>query len=107
MKKIISILLAVVIIATVFIGCGKSKSQNAEVSVPTENVQAMLEFAMELEESGQHEAAAQIYAMLPDAANEAAAAEGEALIESDPNVRIAKGADEARDMLNDVSDIVS
>jgi thioredoxin-like negative regulator of GroEL len=105
MKKTISILLAVVLLATVFAGC-KSKKSESDFSA-MQNVQAMLEYAEELEANGQHEAAAQIYAMLPDAANEAAAEEGQKLIESDPNVRIAKGADEARDILNDVSDIVS
>ena len=105
MKKVFTVLIAVLLVAAVFVGC--SKSNKAEVTAENmQNVQAMLEYAEELEANGQHEAAAQIYAMLPDAANEAAAAEGEELIESDPDVRIAKGADEARDILNDVSDIM-
>jgi PBP1b-binding outer membrane lipoprotein LpoB len=106
MKKIISILLAVVIIATVFIGCGKSKSQNAEVSVSAENAQEMLEFAMELEKSGQHEAAASIYQMIPDATLEAAAEEGQELIDSMPEKQAIDSADEARDMLNDMSNLM-
>lgn len=106
MKKIISILLAVVIIATVFIGCGKSNGKNAEVSVSAENAQEMLEFAMELEKSGQHEAAARIYQMIPDAALEAAAEEGQEIIDSMPEKKVIDGADEARDMLNDISELM-
>ena len=106
MKRIISILLAVVLLATVFAGCGKSKSQNAEVSVPTENVQEMLEFAMELEENGQHEAAARIYQMIPDATLEGAAEEGQEIIDSMPEKQVIDGADEARDMLNDMSNLM-
>lgn len=106
MKKLISILLAAVIIATVFVGCGKGKDKEAETVPASANVQEMLEFAMELEESGQHEAAARVYQMIPDAALEAAAEEGQELADSMPEKQAVDSADEARDLLNDMSELM-
>ena len=72
MKKMISILLAVVIIATVFVGCGKAKQKETETAAPMADVQAMVEYAEQLEAEGNTEAAAQVWALIPGAADESA-----------------------------------
>jgi hypothetical protein len=71
MKKLISILLAVILIAAMFAGCKGKKATVSDYS-GMENVQAMIEYAQMLEEQGNKEAAAQVWAMIPDAADESA-----------------------------------
>ena len=80
------------------------KNQNT-VTTSSENALAMLEYARQLEESGNHDAAAQIYSMLPDAVKEGAAEEGKKVVDDSTEKEIIDGPGRARDILNDINKI--
>lgn len=102
MKKLISILLAVVIIATVFVGCGKAKQKETETASPMADVQAMAEYAEMLEAEGNAEAAAQVWSMIPDAADEAAREELRNEAESSNEMQAFENMGEANDIINSI-----
>ena len=102
MKKVISILLAVVLLATVFAGCGKDKQKGSESSAigSMADVHAMIEYAQMLEEQGNKEAAAQVWAMIPDAADESAREEIRNSAEGSDEMQALESVSEANDLIN-------
>ena len=102
MKKLISILLAVVLLATVFAGCGKDKQKESESSAigSMADVQAMIEYAEMLEEQGNKEAAAQVWAMIPDAADESAREELRGEAEGSNEMQALENVSEANNLIN-------
>lgn len=102
MKKLISILLAVVLLATVFVGCGKEKQKGSETETVSSmaDVQAMIEYAETLEEQGNKEAAAQVWAMIPDAADESAREEIRNSAEGSDEMQALESVSEANDLIN-------
>ena len=80
------------------------KNQNT-VTTSSENALAMLEYTRQLEDSGNHDAAAQIYSMLPDAVKEGAAEEGKKVVDDSTEKEIIDGPGRARDILNDINKI--
>ena len=102
MKKVISILLAVVLLATVFAGCGKDKQKGSESSAigSMADVNAMIEYAQMLEEQGNKEAAAQVWAMIPDAADESAREELREEAEGSNEMQALENVSEANNLIN-------
>ena len=109
---IIGIAAAVVLIGafllTAFVAPGFLKPKKAEPSLTpsSENALAMLEYARQLEENGNYDAAAQIYSMLPNAVLDGAAEESKKLADESPEKKIIDGAGDARDILNDIDDLM-
>ena len=109
---IIGIAAAVVLIGafllTAFVAPGFLKPKKAEPSLTpsSENALAMLEYARQLEENGNYDAAAQIYSMLPNAVLDGAAEESKKLADESPEKKIIDGAGDVRDILNDIDDLM-
>ena len=74
------------------------------VNASPSNAGQMLEYARELEENGQYEAAAQIYSMLPDEILKDAEQAGKALVDGTPGKRRMDALEQARDFLNDLDE---
>ena len=93
---------------TAFVAPGFLKPKKAEPSLTpsSENALAMLEYARQLEENGNYDAAAQIYSMLPNAVLDGAAEESKKLADESPEKKIIDGAGDARDILNDIDDLM-
>ena len=102
MKKVISILLAIVLVGTVFAGCGKEKQKGSKTETVSSmvDVQAMIEYAETLEEQGNKEAAAQVWAMIPDAADESAREEIRNSAEGSDEMQALESVSEANDLIN-------
>ena len=81
----------------------KHTPKYADVNVSDENLAAMIEYAEELEANGNYAAAAQIYSMIPDTAQEAAKGEAKKIIDDTPEKRFADDLGEAREIINDVN----
>ena len=75
------------------------------VTASSSNAQDMLRYARELEENGQTQAAAQIYAMLPDEIVKEAEEEGKELVDETYEKRKADTFELARDVLSDLYDL--
>ena len=74
MKKVVAILL-VLVLAVAFCACGKKNKadvEGAQAVEPMQNVQAMMDYAQMLEEQGNHDAAAKVWALIPEAAEQSA-----------------------------------
>jgi len=103
MKKTISILLAVVLLATVFAGC--SKSNKAEVTAENmQNVQAMVDYAEQLEAEGNTDAAAAVWALIPGAAEKEAAQAAQNAIEDNSQAQAYGAMSEAQDLASAMND---
>jgi len=103
MKKFVSILLAVVLLATVFAGC--SKSNKAEVTAENmQNVQAMVDYAEQLEAEGNTDAAAAVWALIPGAAEKEAAQAAQNAIEDNSQAQAYGAMSEAQDLASAMND---
>ena len=104
----IAVVLIGAFVVTAFFAPGflvKPQNNQNTVTTSSENALAMLEYARQLEESGNHDAAAQIYSMLPDAVKEGAAEEGKKVVDDSTEKEIIDGPGKARDILNDINKI--
>ena len=104
----IAVVLIGAFVVTAFFAPGflvKPQNNQNTVTTSSENALAMLEYARQLEESGNHDAAAQIYSMLPDAVKEGAAEEGKKVVDDSTEKEIIDGPGRARDILNDINKI--
>ena len=104
----IAVVLIGAFVVTAFFAPGflvKPQNNQNTVTTSSENALAMLEYARQLEESGNHDAAAQIYSMLPDAVKEGSAEEGKKVVDDSTEKEIIDGPGRARDILNDINKI--
>ena len=105
----VAVILVAVFIVTAFFAPGflvKTKKSQDTVISDSKNAVAMLEYARQLEEDGNYDAAAQIYSMLPDSVIKGAEEEAYKVVDDSPEKRIIDGVDEARDILNDVDELL-
>lgn len=102
-----SVVLIGTFLITAFVAPGFLKAKKQQSLTPSsDHAAAMLEFARELEASGNYDAAAQIYSMLPDVAEAGAAEEAKRIVDDSPEKKILDGAGDARDVLNDINDLM-
>ena len=102
MKKLISVLLAVILIAAMFAGC---KGKKAEVTAENmQNVQAMIDYAEQLESEGNTDAAAAVWALIPEAAEREAAQAAQNAIEDNSQAQAYGAMSEAQDLASAMND---
>ena len=103
MKKVFTVLIAVLLVALVFVGC--SKSNKAEVTAENmQNVQAMVDYAEQLEAEGNTDAAAAVWALIPDAAEREAAQAAQNAIEDNSQAQAYGAMSEAQDLASAMND---
>ena len=106
MKKVISILLAVAMLVTVFAGCGKDKQKGSESSAigSMADVQAMVDYAEQLEAEGNTDAAAAVWALIPETAEREAAQAAQNAIEDNSQAQAYGAMSEAQDLASAMND---
>ena len=104
MKKTISILLAVVLLATVFAGCGKAKKAEVSDYAGMANAQQIAEYARKLEAEGNTDAAAAVWALIPESAEREAAQAAQNAIEDNSQAQAYGAMSEAQDLASAMND---